>query len=113
MLATATASISRPAWVRSGAPWGTSLLECRLTVVPPDKAAWRYHCHHANDEMFVILGGSGTLRYGGESYPLRAGDVVMCPAGDPETAHQTANLGSDVLRTRGRPDSAVDYWDGE
>jgi uncharacterized cupin superfamily protein len=38
--------------------------------------------------MFVILEGAGTLRYGMERSPVRAGDVIACPAGGPETAHQ-------------------------
>jgi uncharacterized cupin superfamily protein len=77
---------------------GARLLGCRLTVVPPGKRAWPYHCHHANEEMFVILEGTGTLRYGGALHPVRAGDVVACPPGGPETAHQIVNTGACDLR---------------
>ncbi len=70
------------------APRGAERLGARLVEVPAGKKAWPYHCHHANDELFVILAGQGTLRFGGALYSVKAGDVVVCPAGGPETAHQ-------------------------
>jgi len=80
------------------APLGATKLGCNLTVVPPGKKAWPHHVHHANDEMFVILAGEGTLRYGAERHPLRAGDVVVCPAGNAERAHQIINTSEAELR---------------
>jgi uncharacterized cupin superfamily protein len=77
---------------------GMKQLGCRLVVVPPGKRAWPYHSHHANEELFVILGGEGTLRHGGADYPVKAGDVIACPAGGPETAHQLINTGAAELR---------------
>ena len=77
---------------------GAEQLGCRLVIVPPGKRAWPYHSHHANEEMFVILDGTGTLRFGGAEYPLRVGDVVACPAGGAETAHQIINTGETELR---------------
>ena len=41
--------------------------------------------------MFFIVKGAGTLRYGDETRKIRAGDVICCPAGGPETAHQIVN----------------------
>lgn len=70
------------------APLGARRLGARHVEVPPGKAAWPFHCHHANDEMFVILSGRGQVRYGTHLFPVAAGDVVVCPAGGPETAHQ-------------------------
>jgi uncharacterized cupin superfamily protein len=67
---------------------GLEKLGCRLVVVPPGKKAWPFHNHHANEEMFVILEGAGSLRFGLDIFPVRAGDVIACPAGGPETAHQ-------------------------
>ena len=77
---------------------GARKLGCRLTVVPPGKRAWPYHCHHNNEEMFFILSGTGTLRIGEKRVPLRAGDVVCAPEGGPETAHQILNDGAEELR---------------
>jgi uncharacterized cupin superfamily protein len=77
---------------------GMRQLGCRLTVVPPGKKAWPYHNHHANEEMFVILEGTGVLRLGGEEHAVKAGDVIACPAGGEETAHQLINTGAGNLR---------------
>jgi uncharacterized cupin superfamily protein len=41
--------------------------------------------------MFFIVSGSGTLRYGSETRRIRAGDIICCPVGGPETAHQIVN----------------------
>ena len=80
------------------APLGATKLGCNLTVVPPGKKAFPHHVHHANDEMFVILAGKGTLRFGQERYPVRAGDVIVCPAGNAERAHQIINTSEAELR---------------
>lgn len=77
---------------------GARQLGCRLVVVPPGKKAWPYHAHHVNEEMFIILDGTGTLRLGGAEHPVKAGDVIACPAGGPETAHQIVNRGEEELR---------------
>lgn len=77
---------------------GSRRLGYRLTVVPPGKRAWPYHCHHNNEEMFFILAGTGTLRIGDQRIPLRPGDVVCAPEGGPETAHQIQNDGESELR---------------
>jgi uncharacterized cupin superfamily protein len=71
---------------------------CRLVVLPPGRRAWPFHAHHANEEMFVVLAGIGTLRLGTETHAVRAGDVIACPAGGAETAHQLVNTGADELR---------------
>lgn len=60
-------------------------------VVPPGKRGCPFHSHRAEEEMFFIVRGSGILRYGQESRRIRAGDVICCPVGGPETAHQIIN----------------------
>ena len=60
-------------------------------VVPPGKRACPFHSHRAEEEMFFIVRGTGTLRYGSEERKIRAGDVICCPTGGPETAHQIVN----------------------
>ena len=77
---------------------GARLLGYNITVVPPGMRAFPLHNHHANEEMFFILSGSGELRMGGETSPLRAGDFIACPPGGPEVAHQIVNTGSGELR---------------
>ncbi len=76
---------------------GAERLGCRLVVVPPGKRGWPLHSHFHNEEMFVILAGSGTLRLGGATHAVRAGDVIMCKAGGAETAHQLI-AGDEPLR---------------
>lgn len=64
-----------------GRALGTRNIGVTVTVVPAGRKAWPRHYHFANDEMFVILAGEGTLHYGEADHPLRAGDVVHIEAG--------------------------------
>jgi len=82
---------------RVGKTLGSEKLGCSLVVVPPGKKAWPYHLHYANEEMFVILEGSGTLRYDGERYPIKSGDVISTKTGK-GTAHQIINSSDAELR---------------
>lgn len=77
---------------------GAKKLGYNLTVVPPGKRAFPYHCHHANEELFFVLAGQGELRFGDQTYPVRAGDLIGCPPGGPEHAHQLINTGAEELR---------------
>jgi uncharacterized cupin superfamily protein len=86
---------------RIGPVIGTQKLGCLLHVVPPGKRAFPLHAHHANEEMYVILSGTGEYRVGGQRYPIREGDVLAAPAGGPETAHQIVNNGKSELRYLG------------
>lgn len=76
---------------------GSEKLGCTLVVVPPEKKAWPYHLQHANEEMFIILEGNGTLRFDGERYPIKAGDVISTKTGK-GTAHQIINSSDAELR---------------
>lgn len=110
-------------------------------ILEPGKIACPYHYHLAQEEMFVILEGQGTLRVAGERLPVKAGDVVFIPPG-PEYPHHLINTGSvpmkylsistqqtpeicgypdskklgashGSVRLRQRDGQALDYWDGE
>jgi uncharacterized cupin superfamily protein len=83
---------------RIGKLLGAQGLGYSYDVVPPGKRACPFHSHRANEEMFFIVAGSGTLRYGGETRKIRAGDVICCPVGGPETAHQIINDSDAELR---------------
>lgn len=80
-----------------GAAIGACQLGCTLTVVEPGKRAFPFHNHHGNEEMFVVFRGTGEVRIGGETHPIRSGDVIACPAGGSETAHQIVNSGDEPL----------------
>jgi uncharacterized cupin superfamily protein len=71
-------------------------LGASVTTVAPGKRSCPYHFHHAEEEMFVVLQGSGTLRVAGELLPLRHGDVVFIPAG-PAYPHQIINTSDQPL----------------
>lgn len=81
-----------------GVNLGATKLGYNLTEVEPGKRAFPLHNHHNNEEMFFILAGQGTLRLGDKEYPVREGDIIACPPGGKETAHQLVNTGSGVLR---------------
>jgi uncharacterized cupin superfamily protein len=81
-----------------GARVGAQKLGYNLTVLAPGKRAYPAHSHRVNEEMFFVLDGEGTLRIGPDTFPLRRGDVVACPPGGPETAHQIENTGTAELR---------------
>ena len=127
---------------RLGPLVGAKDLGYSYDVVPPGKQSCPFHSHRGEEEMFFIVKGQGTLRYGSERRPIRAGDVICCPTGGPETAHQIINdstedlayLSVSTMRTVEiceYPDSgkvgsfagefrhltrhgdSVDYWDGE
>lgn len=67
-----------------------SQMGARMVVVAPGQQSCPYHYHHAEEEMFVVLQGEGTLRVAGERLPIRAGDTLFIPAG-PEYPHQLIN----------------------
>jgi uncharacterized cupin superfamily protein len=72
-------------------------LGASIDVVAPGKRVCPYHLHHAQEEMFVVLAGSGTLRVAGESLPIKSGDVIFIPAG-PEYPHQILNTSDEPLK---------------
>jgi uncharacterized cupin superfamily protein len=121
---------------------GLTTLGINVTRVTPGKTAYPFHSHRCNDELFYILSGGGELRLGSQRHPVKAGDVIGCPIGGPETAHQLINTGAEPLHYLSidsnldpevceypdsqkvgvwvdkfsyltRSNSPVDYWDGE
>ncbi|MCM2292895.1 cupin domain-containing protein [Allorhizobium sp. BGMRC 0089] len=77
---------------------GARQLGYNLTVVAPGKRSSPFHNHHANEEMFFILEGEGTYRYGDAYFSVRPGDVMAAPAGGRETAHHIINTGRHDLK---------------
>jgi uncharacterized cupin superfamily protein len=76
---------------RVGPLLGAKDLGYSYDVVRPGKVSCPFHSHRAEEEMFFIVRGRGTLRYGAERRAIRAGDFICCPTGGPETAHQIVN----------------------
>lgn len=82
---------------RIGPLVGAHALGYSYDIVPPGKTSCPFHSHRAEEEMFFIVRGRGTLRYGAETREVRAGDVICCPTGGPETAHQLLNTSDEDL----------------
>jgi len=116
-------------------------LGASFDIVAPGQCSCPYHFHHAEEEMFVILQGEGTLRVAGERLALKAGDVIFIPPGS-DYPHHILNTsdaplhylsistreGVEVceypdsgkvgvfapgLRWLQRRDAGLDYWEGE
>lgn len=81
--------------VRLARGTATKKLGMSVDIVPPGKRACPYHFHYAEEEAFIVLEGSGTLRVAGEMLAITSGDVVFIPPG-PEYPHQ-------ILNTSGAP----------
>ena len=91
-----------------------SKLGASFDILAPGKAGCPYHAHHAQEEMFVVLEGVGTLRVAGERLAVKAGDVVFIPPG-PQYPHQFINTSDRPLKylsisTREKPE-VVEYPD--
>ena len=118
-----------------------SQLGAGFDILAPGMRSCPYHFHHAQEEMFVVIEGEGTLRVAGERLPVKAGDVVFIPPG-PQYPHQFINTSPAPMKylsigTQQRPeicqypdsgkfaaydkgfsaiqrgDASLDYWAGE
>ncbi len=88
---------------------GAKKLGYSVITLPAGKRSCPFHNHLVNEEMFFILAGEGTYRYGDARYPVKAGDIMAAPAGGAETAHHLINTGDGDLKylavsTREAPD---------
>ncbi|WP_240233506.1 cupin domain-containing protein [Devosia lacusdianchii] len=77
---------------------GLKSLGFGYSEVAPGKSSCPFHNHHVEDEMFVVLEGEGTYRFGDARHAFKAGDVLVAPAGGRDTAHQIINTGAVTLK---------------
>lgn len=84
------APLYRSLGAQIGAGTAARKLGLSLDIVAPGQQSCPYHLHHAQEEMFIVIEGSGTLRVAGEMLPITAGDVLFLPAG-PDYPHQIIN----------------------
>lgn len=128
-------------WGAVSAGTVASKLGAGVDVLAPGMRSCPYHFHHAQEELFIVLAGEGSLRVAGELLPIRAGDMLFIPAG-PEYPHQIVNTSDAPLKylsisTQERPeiceypdsakvgayakglrhvqrrDAVIDYWEDE
>ena len=95
---------------------GTAALKlgASVDVLAPGKRGCPYHLHHAQEEMFIVLEGHGTMRVAGEMLAVKAGDIVFMPPG-PDYPHQMINTSDAPLKylsisTKDNPE-VVEYPD--
>lgn len=89
---------SRTARLGAGAPHSAARhIGLTVDTVPPGKRSCPYHLHHAQEEMFIVLRGRGTLRVAGELIPIGPGDVIAIPPG-PEYPHHILNTSDEPLQ---------------
>jgi uncharacterized cupin superfamily protein len=62
--------------------------DLELVTLPAGKANSPYHYHTAQWELYAIVRGAGQVRTPKGRTAFRAGDVFMCPPGEP---HQIIN----------------------
>lgn len=116
---------------------GAETTGMRHVRIAPGARGTPHHCHGAEEELFVVLGGAGTVRLGEERFPVARGSVVARPPGT-GVAHSflAGEQGLEMLGWGTRepndiayyPDSdkvylcgvgvigriePCDYWDGE
>jgi uncharacterized cupin superfamily protein len=77
---------------------GARKLGYNLTELPPGKSRCPFHSHREEEEMFLILEGDGELRFGDRRFKIRKHDVIACPTGGAEVAHQIINTGTLTMR---------------
>ncbi len=77
---------------------GLQGIGCRYIGVEPGKRAYPFHNHLGNDELFLILEGSGTYLYGESDMTISAGDLCAASRGGPATAHQIISSSSRLLK---------------
>ncbi|MCP1476940.1 putative cupin superfamily protein [Pseudomonas sp. EB276 TE3739] len=93
-----TAGRYQQQFARIGQQLGAQKLGYRLYALPPGMRGSPFHSHRVNEEMFYVVAGAGEVRLGAERFPIRAGDVIACPPGGPENAHQIINTSAGELR---------------
>ena len=80
---------------RNTGTWGGGHpFDLQIRRLPSGAAVCPFHSHSAQWEMFVVLGGTGTVRTSEARTVVKAGDVFIHPPGAP---HQLTNTGATHL----------------
>jgi uncharacterized cupin superfamily protein len=120
-----------------GTPTGSEATGISHVTLAPEGEGYPPHCHSAEEELFVVLDGTGTVVLGEEEHEVRRGHVVARPPGT-RVAHSfragASGLTYLAYGTRDPNDIAyyprsnkvnlrgvgviarlekLDYWDGE
>lgn len=75
---------------------GSQIAGLRIERLAPGKQSSPLHRHLVQEELFLILNGTGILRHGDRQVPVKPGDFIVYRAGDP-AAHSFINTGTEPL----------------
>lgn len=75
---------------------GSQKIYVNIDYVPPKAYSTKYHSHSQQEEFFMILSGTGTLRLNQEEKTVGQGDFIAKPAGK-NLAHTFYNSGDEIL----------------
>ena len=75
---------------------GSDKIGLIVQTVAPGKRSSRRHRHLFQEELLIVMAGSGVLLHGDERVPVTAGTCVCYRAGDPD-AHTFENSGEQDL----------------
>lgn len=92
------------------APWttGSTRLWLGVSEVDPGSSS-NPHTHPQQEEIFVVLSGTGTISVGGTSVAVRAGSVVLVAPGEEHQLISSGHEGLRVLSAVAPPFSAEDF----
>lgn len=79
-----------------GAAGGSQKVYVNIDYVPPKAYSTKYHSHSQQEEFFIILSGTGTLRLQEKERDVKQGDFFAKPAGQ-NIAHTFYNSSDDIL----------------
>jgi uncharacterized cupin superfamily protein len=75
---------------------GSDTIGLNIQTVPPGNFSSRRHRHLFQEEILIVMSGTGVLHHGNEQLPVGPGDAVCYLAADPE-AHAFENTGAAPL----------------
>jgi mannose-6-phosphate isomerase-like protein (cupin superfamily) len=74
---------------------GCAGLMFQENVIRPGTDAGPYHYHSNADNIYYVLGGTGSVTVDGKSFDVGPGDTLFIPANE---SHDVSNTGADDLR---------------
>ena len=88
-------------WRELGRAAGSLRTGLNYVEVEPGNLGTPFHCHSAEEEIFVVLQGEGTLLLGDERIPVRRGHVVAGHTGRPRPGGWRGRAGISRVRHAG------------
>jgi uncharacterized cupin superfamily protein len=82
---------------RLGKPAGAKAIGINHVELQAGKTSFPYHFHTGVEEGIYILSGTGEMRIGKDTVPVKAGDYIAFPPG-PDHAHTLTNTGGQAMQ---------------